>query len=329
MSLDEFLPIEYRTKKFDYILANPPYNGPDNSKPYFSIVEGIINRLSDTGVAKIILPLKILTKSPINKTVPTSLDSMLTAVDHRITDYFPNIAICQARTLVMITIAGEGNAGGISVVTEEDETFVAKDAMATVCGPGHYSNIMRKFNLDYATDRTRAMIKICGSRRQSGYESMVDLRDTEDSVYKYPVKHSPSTNKIIWSMENRNRGIRLFIPYFGGWDTGNMEISSSISGFCSWAVSDMGVYNKTQLVNMRSYLKTNIIRYVVMGYMRVNGSGYYDLLLKLAAVDFDKTWDDESVCNEFELTPDEIQEVEDWTKSGRTGQFAMFKKIEE
>ncbi len=59
-------------------------------------------------------------------------------------------------------------------------------------------------------------------------------------------------------------------------------------------------------------MNSRLFLYCTEGYKSLKNNMYYDFPYKAKEIDFDRPWTDKELYKEFNLTKDEIQEVETW-----------------
>jgi hypothetical protein len=76
------------------------------------------------------------------------------------------------------------------------------------------------------------------------------------------------------------------------------------------------VYTINELTNLSKYLCSKLISYAVVNYsLFIHKKPHYSFLSRLPEIDFSKPYTDKELYKEFNLTKEEIQEVEDWYKT--------------
>jgi len=149
---------------------------------------------------------------------------------------------------------------------------------------------------------------IVAAREGVGFD---DNELTDDSS-GFPVLTTGRKNGQKYAQTERNRINRLIIPY-SGWML-YLEGSRVSSGqfSTSWYITKSS-YDRDTLENMKSYMNSRLVSYVVIRYSEICICRYQlDFLSRLVGVDFSRSWTDDELYKEFALTQGEIEEVENW-----------------
>ena len=101
---------------------------------------------------------------------------------------------------------------------------------------------------------------------------------------------------------------RMLVPYAGQW--GNIIIGDVM---CDYGWYSTPKNETDNLSNKKTYMESKLITYLTITWsIDYSPKQTYDFLRELPKIDFNKTWTDEELYKEFNLTEEEINEVETW-----------------
>ena len=108
--------------------------------------------------------------------------------------------------------------------------------------------------------------------------------------------------------ENKYKYTHILMPYFGSFD----ECIITDEHYTGQFYTNKNKKPKDYLINLKSYISSKLITYCLIRSKEAWAKPAYDFYNKLPEIDFTKEYTDEELYNEFNLTADEIKEVEQW-----------------
>ena len=304
-TVDELLNGEMDDMKFDYIVGNPPYQYPQNAsgsknskKLYKDITEKVFPLLKDTGVISFITPKAIIYNGKQNRVFDLIKDNL------RVVDFTANDQFNIGQDVVRWE-CDKNYQGDIKVIDEDKEWFV--DDIGRVCESKHTTlmDVLRKIDFNTSGRTKMNLFRTVGKRGISndtlgneltGESPHVVYCNTKNQRHKY-------TNVSL------QKSSRLVAHYVGGWSEGSFISNVQTNEF-------FFEYDGNNHVNAKTFLDSKLVTYCVHVYATtVKKEAHYNFLNRLPETDFSHPWTDEQLYQEFNLTDEEIQEVETWCKN--------------
>jgi hypothetical protein len=119
---------------------------------------------------------------------------------------------------------------------------------------------------------------------------------------------------------------RLAINWMGHYPKGSFITTDELSS--CWLITKPGTATE-ELENMKAYVDSKLVTYAVQRFfVEIKPDGHNNFANRLVGLDFSRRWSDEELYKEFELTPEEISDVERWyenNKETQCGNIATWK----
>jgi len=322
MSLMDFVNNEGVPFTTPNIFGNPPFQGNhSNKKLYPEITLKMLDEvLLPGGVMDWIIPKSALLmkkSNKVNNKLSVLLQKYITEIDFTADEFFPEVG----DTLMRIKIVKSPRLSKIKVF-RMDRSVVYVDRITDAIDSedgidvDSYISIMKKLHIGGAVDKRFAdngynstlnqKMEIVKSGDTGGWKE----KDVSDITEGYPLYRSGKSEGRLYTKSRKCGGKeRLVISYVGGWlERGAIVTTDEIT--TSWYVNRLERSSEV-LHNMAAYLNSPLVSYVVVLYNKLlKEEANYNFLSRLVGVDFSRPWTDEQLYQEFELTNEEIEEVD-------------------
>ena len=273
--------------KFDYVIGNPPYQGPTSqggkgsSKLYFKVTKKALDLCKDE--------IAFVTPRPI------------------LQNGAKNSAYEQMKTTRSINDADgffKESTNAIWWVNNPNSPHLQKKynnkPIRHLYEAYHRDlNFMKEFyplfqKISYTMNKF-PKLRIKPSHFPLGVPASAMTTSGQIEVIHQSRGDGPSNRKIKYLKEDSDlldslkTGTKLVVPYSSSWFTPFItnEITSEFFGVIS--AED---YN---LMNVKSFIETQTIKNFILGYSKMTGSNYFNALWKLPEVDFSHPWTDDEV----------------------------------
>lgn len=291
--------------KFDYIVGNPPYQYPKGSnaakKLYIDITVKVIPLISKNGIISFITPFAIMQKGRFNKAFNLIENNIMSI------DFDTNKKFNIGQNVVSWTFS-PSHSGKIKLIESGDERYVTSLQFAYQLKHKVFFDIFYKVDIT-KNNRPKLRVSIHGGSSRNGPVSDVKTDEFSEPVWcntkKQRIKYCKPSDK-----KNINNNKRLVVHYIGGWEEGCFI--SDIEVLYNTTLSHKGI-SLVELENMRDYLNSKLISYVVVNYSKlVKMTAYYNGVAKLPELDFIRKWTDADLYREFNITDEEQKVIEEW-----------------
>jgi hypothetical protein len=298
---------ELNQMNFLNVLGNPAYQYPKHKgtqkKLYLDVTTEIIPLLDKLGIlGPWIVPQNILIPNSKKKLIDNFLTKHLSVVDYRVNDDF-NIGqnICSI-------IADKNKSGGkIKIIDVNGKEFFVDDIMDSFPKELRtFISIMKKVSIRF-TERLKLKISQTNNLNAGVHPS--EVKNIKIVDYKNKLISSNKKDKFT---NKDNSFLRIVIPYSGTFTECLVGKYMVDYGFYSTPTK---YYTVQQLENMKTYMESKLIRYLLIEYSRsYNKKQTYDFLRELPEIDLSKNWTDEELYDFFKLTKEEKSVIESWSR---------------
>ena len=305
ITLNEFFKGKLDNMKFDYIVGNPPYQYPKevatNKKLYIDITLKMLSLVKKDGIIDFVVPKAILYQR--NKEIKKALQKKMFYVDFS-TDLDFNVG----QTIINFKLKEKCD-NDITVIRKDKSTIIVQD-LNEVADIDEIL-IIKILNKVDCKINYKAKLQIYQTNKLVPQNSI----HTEKSItHNVPIMCSRKKYKdsIGYTDKMYYKEKRLVIPFGRGWEDGCRITDIQTDSFF---FSSRGIKNDKQLRNMKKYLESKLISYCVVNYStKIKIDGYYNFLTKIPDIDLDRSYTDEELYKEFNITDEEQKEIERWYK---------------
>ena len=300
--------LNYMKSQIPHIVGNPAYQYPKEvgtqKKLYIDITAEILPLLTKDGVlGPWIVPQNILIPNTKKRKIDELLNKHLSVVDYRVNDDF-NIG----QKICSIIVDKNKIDGKIKIIDEDGKEFFVDDVMdAFPKSLKNFISIMQKVSIRF-TDRKKLKISQTNNRN-AGVHTDEIKKNEKNGDYKNKVISSNKDDKFT---NKNNPFLRIVIPYSGTFTECLVGEHMVDYGFYS---TPSGHYTKQQLDNLKTYMESKLIKYLLVEYSKsYNKKQTYDFLRELPEVDLSKSWTDEELYEFFKITKEERLVIEKWSE---------------
>jgi len=301
-------------KKFDYIVGNPPYqgSGDDSSEKIFNQISAkAISLLSKDGVISFITPTAILSPGQKNKKLNLQkiFAEKLVEIDFSVNNEFDiGQTICQWKLI------NKPNHDGIKLIFSDKTSEKVNNIFECVDLDNKVAQIItNKITWDFNINAKHEKMPIGQSNQARAARNISNIQSSE---FTEKVYCNTKEQRIKYCKPSDTRKIkynRLIIEYSGDWHIppfiDNCE-TNALMFVNTKPLSD------NKLLNLKSILVSKLFSFAIV-YDKINGlksSGLYNLLFKLTSPGLHKSWSDEELYKEFNITDNEKKVIEKWYK---------------
>jgi len=287
--------------RFDYVIGNPPYEYPkslntsSNKKLYIDITSKVIHLLKKNGELFFITPQSILDNGKQNS-VFNYLSKNITLVD-----YTADTAFNIGQKVCSWKYKNNNSSNSKIIVIDECTREVNNIYECSTDKNKLYSSIRNK--VDYRLSKKNKMKIICSNKR-CGIETK-DL--TEKGAYKV-IKHNSNDKIGYTNIITKYPYNHVLLPYLGKFE--KIQVTPDL--YTGQFYTNKNYETDIVLENMNLYIHSHLISYLLCKTKENKSTQVFDFYTKLPEIDFSKKWTNEELYKEFNLTNDEINEVEKW-----------------
>lgn len=300
--------------QFDYIVGNPPYqgSGDDSSNKIFNKISAIsIELLKPNGVISFITPTAIL--SPGQKNKKLGLDKYfkknLVSVDFSADNHFQI-----GQTVCRWTIKKNADQNCIHITYKDGTVETVSDLSACVDVENKVAQVItNKIIYEYSTNPTHIKMPIGQSNQARCAKNIVDKKDDKHTIEVYCNTKTQRIKYCSPSDVRKEKYNRLIIEYSGDWKEKPFISDMEVNALMFVSTKKM---SDEYLENMKSILISKLYSFAIE-YDKTSGlksSGLYNLLFKLTSPPLNKSWTDEELYKEFNITEEEQKVIEEWYK---------------
>jgi len=303
ITISELLKGELDSMKFDYIVGNPPYQYPKGSKDnsaklYIDITKKVLRLLKHNGKLNFITPQAIIIESRLNN-LPGIIDTHLKSIDFDADNRF-NIG----QKVCSWFYDCSYNEHKIQIISNNKKIFVDSIYKAASSDNILLKSITNK--VSYKRNN-RNKLKIIQTADKDYVKK--EHISKECNTHKYEIlsskKYKMYTDKEHFFKNPKS----LIIPFIG-----NIKNNIIISEICTdkeFFITKV-IYSDEELENMKKYIESKLIMYCIVNYKRLKPSMGNIFLRELSEIDFSKSYTNQELYKEFNLTNEEINEVQNW-----------------
>ena len=292
--------------KFNYVVGNPPYQYPKtvvtSKKLYIDITNLCIDLLEKNGKLIFITPRAILDDGTFNK-VFKKIQKHIECVNFDADKYF------KIRQNVISWIYSNNEVNKIKIIENNKTRYVNKISLVCKNDEILTNSILNKVSYK---ENGRKKCEIFNTDKKYGIENKL-LENNKLNEDYLEVYCNTKNQRIKYTHKDNiiKKELQIIIPYIGGWEEG-CQVTDRITN--KFFYVNKKPLNKNILENMKIYFETKLITYCVIKFKEIKSSAHYNFLSRLPEIDLSKPWTDEELYKEFNLTDDEIKEVEKWYK---------------